>query len=154
MSGTVELPTLLATMEPELSDDGMVFCSFPDATVEDKHFPCPSGFFKERERVTLLIRKSDAERHGIPFHTVLQAVTHNVHSGLEAVGFTAAVTNRLARHGISANIVATYYHDHILVPVPNAERTLQVLRSLQAEVRHSLHTERIRVWVSSRRQSH
>ena len=46
---------------------------------------------------------------------------------------TAAVAGRLTRHGISANIVAAYYHDHVFVPVADAERALAVLRTLQAE---------------------
>jgi hypothetical protein len=133
MSGTIKLTTLLAAMEPELSDDEMVFCSFQQATVQDKLFLCPSGFFKEREGITLIIRRSDAERYGVPFHTVLRAITLNVHSSLEAVGLTAAVTGRLARHGVSANVVAAYYHDHIFVPASDAGRALQALKGLQAE---------------------
>ena len=133
MSGTVKLTTLLAAMEPGLLDDEMVFCSFPDATVRDKLFLCPLGFFKEREGITLIIRRSDAERYGVPFHTVLRAITLNVHSSLEAVGLTAAVAGRLARHGIGANVVAAYYHDHIFVPASDAGRAIQALKALQAE---------------------
>lgn len=133
MSGTVELAALLATMQPELSDDEVVFCSFRDATLEDRLFLHPSAFFREREGITLIIGRSDAERHGVPFRTVFRAITLNVHSSLEAVGLTAAVAGRLARHGISANIVAAYYHDHIFVPAPDAERALVALQALQAE---------------------
>lgn len=137
MSGTVELATLLATMEPELSEVEMVFCSFPGARVGDKLFLSPVGFFEEREGITLIARREDAERHGVRFHTVLKAITLTVHSSLEAVGLTAAVAGRLAQHGISANVVAAFYHDHIFVPAPDAERAVQVLRVLQAEARHS-----------------
>ncbi len=137
MSGTVELAALLATMQPELSDDEMVFCSFRDDTVDDKLYLCPSGFFKEREGITLIVRRSDAERHGVPFRTVLRAITLNVHSSLEAVGLTAAVASRLAQHGISANVVAAYYHDHIFVPASDARRALVALQALQAEAADS-----------------
>lgn len=131
--GTVELAALLATMEPELCRDEVVFCSFPGATVRDKLFLSPQGSFEEREGLTLVVRKVDAERHGVPFHTVLKRITLTVHSSLEAVGLTAAVAGRLAAHGISANVVAAYRHDHVFVPARDAERALQVLWILQAE---------------------
>jgi hypothetical protein len=54
-------------------------------------------------------------------------ITLNVHSSLEAIGLTAAVAGRLALHGISANVVAAYYHDHIFVPTADAERAVVVL---------------------------
>jgi uncharacterized protein len=133
MSHTVELTTLLATLEPELLDNEMVFCSFPGAIVDDKLFLCSSGFFMEREGITLIVRKVDAERYVALFDTVLRQITLNVHSTLEAVGLTAAVATRLAQHGISANVVAAYYHDHIFVPASDAKRALQALRALQAD---------------------
>lgn len=133
MSGITDLATLLAVMEPELLHAEMVFCSFPDATVADKLFLSPIGFFQEREGITLIVRKADADRHGVPFATILKAITLTVHSSLEAVGLTAAVAGRLARHGISANVVAAYHHDHVFVPVSDAERALHVLQALQAE---------------------
>jgi len=133
VSGIVELVTLLGAMAPELHEAEMVFCSFPRAEVEGELFRSATGFFKEREGITLIVRRTDAERHGVPFHTVLKAITLTVHSSLEAVGLTAAVAGRLALHGISANVVAAYYHDHVFVPVPDAERALQALRALQKE---------------------
>ena len=51
-----------------------------------------------------------------------------IHSSLDAVGLTAAVASRLADHGISANVVAGYYHDHIFVPVEAAEQALGALK--------------------------
>jgi uncharacterized protein len=87
----------------------------------------------EREGITLIVRKVDAERYVALFDTVLRQITLNVHSTLEAVGLTAAVATRLAQHGISANVVAAYYHDHIFVPASDAKRALQALRALQAD---------------------
>ncbi len=61
---------------------------------------------------------------------MLARITLNVHSALEAVGLTAAVATALTREGISANVVAAYYHDHIFVPEVDAERALEALRAL------------------------
>jgi hypothetical protein len=111
----------------------MIFCSFPEAEIEERLRLRPVGSFIEEEGVTLVIPKATAEQHGIPFSTVWKAITLGVHSSLEAVGLTAAIATRLARHGISANIVAAFYHDHIFVAATDAENALQALRSLQAE---------------------
>jgi hypothetical protein len=59
-------------------------------------------------------------------------ITLRVHSSLAAVGLTAAVAAALSDHGISANVVAAYCHDHIFVPADRAEEALAALRSLQA----------------------
>ena len=133
MNGTGELSALLATLSPALGDAEMIFCSFPEAEIEERLRLRPVGFFVEEEGVTLIIPKATAEQHGIPFSTVWQAITLGVHSSLEAVGLTAAIATRLAHHGISANVVAAFYHDHIFVAATDAENALQALRSLQGE---------------------
>ena len=133
MSGGTDTASLLADTDPTLSAVEVVFCSFPNAAVADKAFLDPIGCFEEPEGLSLIITRQVAEAHGIPFSVVLQGITLNVHSSLEAVGLTAAVAGRLTQHGISANIVASYYHDHVFVPVADAERALAVLRTLQAE---------------------
>jgi hypothetical protein len=47
-----------------------------------------------------------------------------VHSSLEAVGFLAAITARLAETGISVNVVSAFYHDHLFVPHDRADEAL------------------------------
>ena len=133
MIGASELSNLLATLEPELSASEVVFCHFPGVSFEDKPPFRSLGAFDEREGLTLIVSRSEAEMHGLPFETVLRAITLNVRSRLEAVGLTAAVAGRLAQHGISANFVAAYYHDHVFVPAADAARALEILRTLQAE---------------------
>nr|WP_281404536.1 ACT domain-containing protein [Pyxidicoccus fallax] len=53
----------------------------------------------------------------------------SVHSSLEAVGFIAAVSTRLAAHGIGVNPVAAYFHDHLFVPSARATEALALLES-------------------------
>jgi hypothetical protein len=53
-----------------------------------------------------------------------------VHSGLEAVGLTARISTALAAHGISANIVAAFHHDHVFVPWDRREEAMTALREL------------------------
>jgi hypothetical protein len=46
------------------------------------------------------------------------------------VGLTAAFSNALSRHGISCNVVAGYFHDHIFVDQKHAQQAMEVLRAL------------------------
>jgi len=65
----------------------------------------------------------------------MRRITLGVHSSLEAVGLTAAVSTLLARHGISANMIAGYHHDHLFVPANDAERAVELLIQLAEESR-------------------
>jgi len=56
-----------------------------------------------------------------------------VHSSLEAVGFLAAVSARLAEAGIGVNAVSAFYHDHLLVPEHRADEAFRVLQDMSAQ---------------------
>jgi len=133
MTGIADLTTLLACMDPGLGDDELVFCTLAGAGLAECLTLSPVGCFIEPEGVSLIIGKAIAVQRGIKFDTTFRMITLYVHSSLQAVGVTAAIAGRLARHGISANVVAAYYHDHVLVPTQDADRALLLLRNLQAE---------------------
>ena len=78
----------------------------------------------------MLLAKGAAESAGLAYESVFSCISLMVHSSLDAVGLTAAVSGRLAAHGISANMIAAYYHDHIYVPQNKAQLALQVLAEL------------------------
>ena len=124
---------MLATLNPELLPGEFVFCSLPDSTPADAVGLDPIGIFTEREGLTVILRRQFAEENGIPFEVSLRQITLSVHSDLAAVGLTAAIATALSDHGISANVVAGFYHDHIFVPTPDAERAVQVLKTLQSD---------------------
>jgi len=42
---------------------------------------------------------------------------------------TAAVSSQLAEKGISANVIAAYYHDHIFVQSKKAELAIETLKN-------------------------
>ena len=54
-----------------------------------------------------------------------------MHSDLAAVGLTAAFSQALAQAGIGCNVVAGAVHDHIFVPVAQANDAMAVLQALQ-----------------------
>ncbi len=130
MAGETSLSKLLSTMAPKLLDDEYVFCTLPNGRYGDYPELAPLASFMEDEGLTLVISKATAKQHDIPYETVLKAITLTVHSSLEAVGLTAVVATKLAEKGISANVIAAYYHDHVFVQANRAEDTLAALNEL------------------------
>ncbi len=129
MSGERDLAALLAGMEPERQPGSFVFTTAPTLPAD----VVPTVLVREQEGSTLVIERADADRLGLGYEYVAAMITLRVHSALEAVGLTAAVSTRLAQHGISCNVVAGYFHDHLFVPEAEADRVVALLRELAAE---------------------
>jgi len=127
MPGIVELDELLKSMSPEIQDSEYVFCTLPNHDVDYQHLN-PLASFKESEGLTLILSVETAEKANLAFDGIFKQITLTVHSSLEAVGLTAAVANKLASYGISANVVAAYYHDHVFVQTEKAEQALSALQ--------------------------
>ncbi|BEI22856.1 ACT domain-containing protein [Vibrio fluvialis] len=132
MAGITELQVLLQSMQPELNDEEVVFCSV-NGDLQDYLELKPLAMFHEREGLTLVLSKVTAQTHGLAFDGSFQQITLNVHSSLEAVGLTAAVSAALTQQEISANVIAAYYHDHIFVPTQRANDALNALKALSNE---------------------
>lgn len=135
MTGTTDLSVLLATMEPELVAGEFVYCTVPASQLEDYLHLRPLALFHETEGLTLILPQDTANKAGLQASAPLRQITLKVHSSLEAVGLTAAFSHALTEAGISANVVAAYYHDHIFVPAIDAERAVEALRQLSAASR-------------------
>ncbi|MGC6373848.1 ACT domain-containing protein [Pseudomonas sp. K2I15] len=130
MAGETALATLLRSMSPQLNDGDYVFCTLADRRIPEG---CEViGSFREQEGLTLIVEREQAERAGLAFEYVAAWITLNVHSALEAVGLTAAFATALGKAGISCNVIAGYYHDHLFVGRADAERAMTVLRQLAA----------------------
>ncbi|GAA0771810.1 ACT domain-containing protein [Roseibium denhamense] len=133
MTGETDLKTLLSHMRPMLDPVPYVFCTFATkGPVELSEYE-PVGLFQETEGTTAILPAERARELGLADAEWFRRITLTVHSSLEAVGLTAAVSAALAREGIPANVVAAYFHDHVFVPEEKAETALRVLRSLCEE---------------------
>ena len=130
MSGEKNLEKLLTLMQPKLLDGNFVFCTITDGDLSDLLKLAPIASFQEEEGLSLLSSQQNADEANIKHDSVLKGITLSVHSSLDAVGFTAAVANKLANNGIPANVVAAYYHDHVFVPADKAQFALQLLTEL------------------------
>ena len=127
MTGEKDLDKLLTSISPELLDGEYVFCTFQNAHYGDHSDLEPIASFIESEGLTLVVLKSKANEQGLSYESVFKGITLRLHSSLEAVGLTAALSRKLTEHGISANVIAGYYHDHIFVQKEHAEKAIEAL---------------------------
>lgn len=128
MTGETDLAQLLKNMNPKQNPGQYVFCVVN--TLKDAAELKPVCIFQEKEGVTVIVPKQQADENILFYPTVCAWITLTVHSSLEAVGLTAAVSKALTDANISCNIIAAYHHDHIFVPVKDAGRAMEVLKSL------------------------
>ena len=126
--GITDLQQLIRDMEPVLNEGEYVFASVPDITKIPRAVTICE--MREKEGMTVVLAKKEAEKLGLPFEFVAAWITLNIHSALEAVGLTAAFATALGKNNISANVIAGYYHDHIFVDTKDAEKAMQVLRGM------------------------
>jgi hypothetical protein len=116
--GERDLARLLKFMAPRLHDAPYVFRLLAPAEAP------PSDAFAliaEEEGRTLIVPAPGG---------AWARISLTVHSDLEAVGLTAALAKALAEAGISANVVAGWYHDHIFVPWARRHDALGALAKL------------------------
>lgn len=130
MTGETNLNKLLATMAPTLLTETYVFVTLENGRYGNHPDLSPIASFSEPEGLTLVIPQTTADQARLPYVATFQCITLLVHSSLEAVGLTAAVATKLTEHGISANVIAAYYHDHVFVQAGQAEAALAALREL------------------------
>ena len=133
MPGITNLDTLLSSMEPELQNEYYIFCTFTNTDIAAILHLEPISCFYEKEGLTLIIRKEMADKNKIEYLSVFRLISLTIHSSLDAVGLTAAISQKLADTGISANVVAAYFHDHIFVPKDKAHLAIESLHELQQE---------------------
>eukprot|EP00939_MAST-03C_sp_MAST-3C-sp1_P002403 g2403.t1 len=89
-------------------------------------------YFKEKEGITIIVEKSVADSiEALTYEYVAAWLEIKVHSSLDAVGLTAAFSAALGDAGISANVVAAYFHDHIFVASRDADRAVRELDRLR-----------------------
>ena len=125
--GETDLGALLTSMDPVLHRERYVF-----STTE--RLPAglePIATVREPEGLSVIIEEAQATEHELPYDYVAAMVTLRVHSAPAAVGLTAAVSTALAERGISCNVVAGFFHDHLFVPYDRGWDVLDALEDLR-----------------------
>ncbi len=132
MTGEKNLRALLAGMHPVRRPGEYVYVLWPHGR------PLAAGVeaaVREAEGLTVVLPRSEADKEGLTYDFVGAWITLQIHSALEAVGLTAAVSRALTDARISCNVLAGFHHDHLLVPVADAPRALEVLSELAGQGR-------------------
>lgn len=128
MRAETDLDKLIKGMTPKLNDGAYVFVTLKDVSQIDRNDTICE--FKEEEGITVVIEKNKADLLKLDYEFVLSWITLMIHSSLEAVGLTAAISTALTNHNISCNVIAGYYHDHLFVSKQDSEKAVRVLIDL------------------------
>jgi hypothetical protein len=132
MPGETVLNKLLGAMSPELIPGVFVFATLP-LGVSPPTGINPVMIFREREGATLILGEDEANAAGLSSTFPSRMITLNVHSALDAVGFLAVITGRLAAAGMGVNPVSGYFHDHLFVLADRAMDAMAILAAIVAE---------------------
>ena len=136
MEGEINLDLILKNLNPVLNDGKYVFTKVD--SIEHVPFSQILFLFKEKEGITIVLKKQHAEVLNLNFSYIASWITLEVHSSLAAVGLTAAFSQALGNANISCNVVAAYLHDHIFVDENDALKAMNVLQELKQKHTNSL----------------
>ncbi|MHB8089430.1 MAG: ACT domain-containing protein [Anaerolineaceae bacterium] len=127
-----DLDQLIKRMQPVLNPGVFAFVSVNGAEALKSVTVIASIW--ESEGYSAVIEERDALSLGLKIMFRAGWITLNVNSDLQAVGLTAAFAGALGKAGISCNVVAGAWHDHIFVPIERASAAMDVLKNLQKSV--------------------
>lgn len=128
MGSIKDLNQIIEKMTPILNDDECVFVSLKSwDNIDHKNI---IGSFTEKEGITLIMNVDQAKKLKLKYEGTYAWITLNVHSALDAVGFTAKFSTALGLQNVSCNVIAGYYHDHIFVPIADAKKAMHTLDNL------------------------
>lgn len=129
MTGETHLPSILATLDVTVRPGAYFVLTrrAPDAAAD----AVAEARITELEGVTYVVPEAFARAQGEPPGFVAAWLSLRVHSALNAVGVTAAVSGALAERGIACNVLAGYHHDHLLVPAARRDDAIAAIRSLR-----------------------
>lgn len=129
MSGQTNLQEVLSSME--ISCDEIKYGFACLAQEIDINLKKITGIFQEKEGLTAIAPIEYLEEIGVKSYEGPYAkLTVEVHTSLELVGLTAELATKLAEQGVSANVVAGFYHDHVFVQFDMKEKAVKALMEL------------------------
>lgn len=128
MSGLTDPQQTLKSLKVVCDDIQYGFASIPDDSGIDRKKVLAT--FQENGRLAVIAPKEYLESLNIENEGPYAKLTINVHTSLELVGLTAVMATKLAEHGISANVVAAFYHDHVFVQYGVRKKAAELLENL------------------------
>ncbi len=128
--GIESLADILSHLKANMLEQSFVFISIDSTSDHNLNVAHIFATVKEEEGLTLIVDKEYEDKYSTEDAAEFSCITLEVHSSLEAVGLTAAFSNALAKHNISCNVIAGYYHDHIFVEKRKAVQALEIINAL------------------------
>lgn len=129
MAGATDLGEILRSLRVSRRDEPVTMVAVDEVVGPGPGIAATIG---EAEGLTVVATVTEAERRGWPVEFLAAWLTIDVHTSLEAVGLTAALSTVLAERGIACNVVAAYHHDHLLVPLDRVDEAIEAIRALAA----------------------
>lgn len=133
MNRTQFLQDLIIQLSPRLDSTTYVYCTVPRAQYGELDKLKPIVSIAELEGLTLVIPLEQAKAEGLDYYRIFRRITLEGHSSLEALGLTSVVTSLLAERGITTNVIAGFYHDHIFVPSDRTDEAMEALKDLASK---------------------
>ncbi len=130
MKRSQALQDLIRQLSPKLDPNSYVYCTVPRTKYGELEKLKPIVSIAELEGLTLVIPLQQAQDEGLDYYRVFRRITLEGHSSLEALGLTSVVTSLLADRGITTNVIAGFYHDHMFVPSDRTDEAMEALKEL------------------------
>ena len=130
MTRTPVLQNLIKQLAPRIDPIFYVYCTVPRARYGELEKLKPIVSITELEGLTLVIPLEQAKAEGLKYYRIFRRITLEGHSSLEALGLTSVVTSLLAERGITTNVIAGFYHDHMFVPSDRSDEAMEALKEL------------------------
>ncbi len=126
MAGETDLAAILATLEVVQRPEPYTYAFDHPELAGDA-----AATIHEAEGPTYVVTAAAADAAGVPVEFRAAWLTISVHTALEGVGLTAALSRALADAGIACNVLAAFHHDHLLVPWEQADAAIAALVALR-----------------------
>lgn len=127
MAGERDLVKILASMQVQRRDEPVAVVSIDEPVSLGDGV---EALIAEAEGTTAVVTLAEAKRRNWPVDFTAAWLTIDVHTALDGVGLTAALSTALADGGIACNILAGYFNDHLLVPIDQANDAIQIIEAL------------------------
>lgn len=127
------LHNLIKQLSPKLDPVSYVYCTVANAHYGELEKLKPIVSIAELEGLTLVVPLEQAKSENLDYYRVFRRITLEGHSSLEALGLTSVVTSLLAERGITTNVIAGFYHDHIFVPNDRTDEAMAALKELASQ---------------------
>jgi len=129
-----DLDRLLSRLTPTLQPGTYVYASLAGVAAPPPALAAVAvATVREAEGLSVVVEAAQAAAFGLAPQLAVAWLTLAVSSDLAGCGLTAEVSTALAEAGIACNMVAGCHHDHLFVPVADAQAALARLRALQAD---------------------